>query len=61
MERIDAPFLDRLKALDKPALDAAIGSLVLDGSRAILRRRDAIVAHFEKLAKAKGEAEVITP
>jgi hypothetical protein len=61
MERIDAPFLDRLKALDKTTLDAAIGKLVLDGSRSILRRRDAIVAHFDKLAKEKGQAAVITP
>ena len=61
MERIDKPFLERLKALDKPALDAAVGKLVLDGSRSILRRRDAIVAHFDALVKAKGEAAVITP
>jgi hypothetical protein len=61
MERIDRPFLDRLKALDKAGLDARVGKLVLDGSRSILRRRDMIVAHFEKLAKAKGEDTVITP
>jgi hypothetical protein len=61
MERIDRPFLEKLKALDKSALDARVGKLVLDGSRSILRRRDAIVAHFEKLARAKGEDTVITP
>ena len=61
MERIDRPFLDRLKALDKAGLDARVSKLVLDGSRSILRRRDLIVAHFEKLAKAKGEDTVITP
>jgi hypothetical protein len=58
MERIDKPFLDRLRALDKPTLDARIGKLVLDGSRSLLRRRDAIVAHFDKLVKEKGEAAV---
>ena len=61
MERIDRPFYDRLKALDKPALDASIGKLVLDGSRSLLRRRDIIVAHFDKLVKAKGEAAVFGP
>jgi hypothetical protein len=61
MERIDRPFLEKLKALDRTTLDARVGKLVLDGSRSILRRRDAIVAHFEKLAKAKGESAVITP
>jgi hypothetical protein len=60
-ERIDRPFLDRLKALDKATLDSRIGKLVLDGSRSILRRRDAIVTQFEKLVKSKGEDAVITP
>jgi hypothetical protein len=58
MERIDKPFLDRLRALDKPTLDAIIGKLVLDGSRSLLRRSDAIVAHFDRLVKARGEEAV---
>lgn len=61
MDRIDRPFFERLAALEKATLDARIGKLVLDGSRSILRRRDAIVAHFEKLGKERGEAVVITP
>lgn len=61
MERIDRPFFDRLKALDKPTLDAKIGKLVLDGSRSLMRRRDVIVAEFDKLVKAKGEAAVFGP
>lgn len=61
MSAIDRPFYDRLKTLDKAALDVRIGKLVLDGSRSILRRRDLIVAQLEKLAKAKGEAGVFTP
>ena len=58
MERIDRPFYGRLKALDKATLDASIGQLVLDGSRSLLRRRDIIVTHFDKLVNAKGEAAV---
>jgi hypothetical protein len=61
MERIDRPFYDRLKALDKPTLDTKIGKLVLDGSRSLLRRRDIIIAHFDKLVKQKGEAAVFGP
>jgi hypothetical protein len=61
MERIDRPFFDRLKALDKATLDAKVGKLVLDGSRSLLRRRDIIVAQFEKLAREKGETAVFVP
>jgi hypothetical protein len=61
VERIDRPMFDRLKALTKEQLDARIGALVLDGSQSLLRRRDAIVERFEKLAKEKGEAAVFLP
>jgi hypothetical protein len=60
MTQIDRPFYDKLKALDAKMLDVKISKLVLDGSRSILRRRDMIVAHFEKLAKQNGEARVFT-
>jgi hypothetical protein len=56
MSQIDRPFYDKLKALDAKTLDAKIGKLVLDWSQSILRRRDMIVAQFEKLAKTNGEA-----
>jgi hypothetical protein len=61
LERIDRPLFDRLKALKKEDLDAQIGKLVLDGSRSLLRRRDIIVAQFEKLAKERGDAAVFFP
>jgi hypothetical protein len=60
MTRIDRPLFERLKALDKPSLEARLGRLV-DGLDALLARRDAIVRHFEQLAAAKGEAAVFTP
>lgn len=60
MTKIDRPLFDRLKALDKPSLEARLGRLV-DGLDALLARRDAIVQHFEQLAAAKGEALVFTP
>lgn len=61
MTLIDRPFFERLKALNKDMLDEKVSDLIIDGSRSLLRRRDAIVEHFEKLAKEKGEAAVFTP
>jgi hypothetical protein len=56
--RIDREFFARLKALDRPALDAHVRPWVLtEGTiRDLLKRRDRIVAHFEQLAREKGEA-----
>jgi hypothetical protein len=61
VERIDREMFERLKALKKEDLDARLGTLVLDGSQSLLRRRDLIVERFEKLAKEKGEASVFLP
>jgi hypothetical protein len=57
-KRIDKEFFARLKALDRPALDAHVRPWVLsEGTiRDLLKRRDRIVAHFEQLARAQGEA-----
>jgi hypothetical protein len=60
MTKIDRPLFERLKALDKPALEKRLGRLV-DGIDALLDRRDIIVKHFEQLAATKGEALVFTP
>jgi hypothetical protein len=61
MSRIDRPLFERLRALDMPTLEARLGDLVAGDLRRILQRRDAIVAHFEKLASVKGEAAVFVP
>jgi hypothetical protein len=61
MTRIDRPLFERLKALDKPTLEARLGRLLIDGVNPVLKRRDTIVAQFEKLAAEKGEAEVFVP
>jgi hypothetical protein len=61
MTLIDRPFFERLKALDKDMLDEKVSPLILDGSRSLLRRRDAIVEFFEQLAKEKGDAAVFSP
>jgi len=61
--RIDRPFFERMKALDEATLKERVGKWVLgDGwIRALLKRRDKIVQHFEALAKEKGEDEVFLP
>jgi hypothetical protein len=61
MNLIDRPFYERVTGLTKEMLDEKVSKLVLDGSSSILRRRDAIVQHFEKLAKEKGAEAVFTP
>jgi hypothetical protein len=62
LNQIDRPFFDRIKALDKPTVQRAIGDLVdaaaLD---ALFTRRDNIVKGFEKLAAEKGANQVFTP
>jgi hypothetical protein len=60
MTRIDRAFFERLKALDEASVMKQVRPWVLgDGTaRAILKRRDKIVAQFEKLARERGEATV---
>jgi len=60
MTRIDRAFFERLKALDEASVMKQVRPWVLgDGTaRAILKRRDKIVAQFDKLARERGEAVV---
>jgi len=60
MTRIDREMFAKLKALDEAGLMKAVRPFVLgDGPvRDILKRRDKIVARFEKLARERGEAAV---
>jgi hypothetical protein len=60
MTRIDRELFARLKALDEASLMKRVRPWVLgDASvRGILKRRDRIVADFEKMARERGEAAV---
>jgi len=62
LNRIDRPFFERLKALDRAAVDRELGAL-LEARAAVtlMARRDAMVKAFEKLAAEKGDAKVFTP
>jgi hypothetical protein len=60
MTRIDRAFFEKLKALDEASVMKQVRPWLLgDGeARAILKRRDKIVTHFEKEARKRGEAAV---
>ena len=60
MTRIDKEMFARLKALDEAGIMKQVRPWVLsDGqARAILKRRDKIVAIFDRLARERGEAVV---
>jgi hypothetical protein len=60
MTRIDREFYERLKALTEADLKP-MGKWLADGPRPLLRRRDAIVKHFEKLIAGSSEAAVLVP
>lgn len=61
MTKIDRPFFEKLKALNAEDVTAKIGSLVLDKGKSLMKRRDFIVAEFEKMAAKSGEAAVFIP
>jgi hypothetical protein len=60
MTRIDREMFGRLKALDEAGIMQRVRPWLLDDgmARAILKRRDKIVAAFETLARERGEAAV---
>lgn len=61
MRRIDREFLERLKALDEATVKERLGKWLFDGPKPLLKRRDRIVEHFEKLIARQGELAVLIP
>jgi hypothetical protein len=59
MTKIDRPFFEKLKELDRATLEAHVGPWVDFGAGPILFQRDIIVKKFEKLIAERGEANVI--
>jgi hypothetical protein len=58
--RCDRQLLEKLKALDANALaEKTKGYLTKDEVKAVMMRRDKIVAQFQKLIAEKGENEVL--
>ena len=58
MNKIDKEFYEKLKALDEATIKARLGKWLFDGPKPILKRRDKIVEHFEKMLAQYGEAAV---
>ena len=60
LERFSRDSLEKLRALDRPTLDARLGHW-LNGRQiaTLLKRRDKIVALAERLVAEKGEASVL--
>jgi len=60
IRRIDRPFFERLKALDRDTVRREMGNLLTENNAlpSLFRRRDFIVKAFEELAKENGEAAV---
>ena len=58
MTKIDKEFYEKLKALDEATIKARLGKWLFDGPKPILKRRDKIVDHFDKMIAQYGEAAV---
>ncbi len=58
MNKIDKEFYLKLKALDEATLKERLGKWLFDGPKPVLKRRDKIIAHFDKLLAQYGEAGV---
>ncbi len=67
--QFDRKLAEKLKGLNRERLDAQLGSVEFeDGSmkllsggqiKAVLKRRDALLAHLQKLIEERGEAMVL--
>jgi hypothetical protein len=59
LTRVDADLWERMRSLDAPALEKAIGTWVGKGEReAVLKRRDKLKTLIDRLVKERGEAYV---
>ena len=58
MNKIDKEFYTKLKALDEATIKERVGKWLFDGPKPILKRRDKIIEHFDKMIAQWGEAGV---
>ena len=58
MNKIDREFYQKLKALDEATIKAHVGKWLFDGPKPLLKRRDKIIAHFDKMIAQYGEKAV---
>lgn len=58
MNKIDREFYQKLKALDEVTIKTRVGKWLFDGPKPLLKRRDKIIEHFDKLIAQYGEKAV---
>ena len=58
MTKIDREFYQKLKALDEVTIKTRVGKWLFDGPKPLLKRRDKIIEHFDKLIAQYGEKGV---
>ncbi len=58
MNKIDREFYEKLKALDEVTIKARLGKWLFDGPKPLLKRRDKIIEHFDKMIAQYNEAAV---
>jgi hypothetical protein len=58
MTKIDREFYYKLKALDEATIKDRLGKWLFDGPKPLLKRRDKIIEHFDKLLALYGEPGV---
>jgi hypothetical protein len=58
MNKIDKEFYTKLKALDEVTIKERMGKWLFDGPKPLLKRRDRIIEHFDKMIAQWGEAGV---
>lgn len=57
--QFDRKVVEKVRALDDAALEAALGDLLMGGQvNDILKRRDLLLAHLDKMVSEQGEASV---
>jgi hypothetical protein len=58
--QFDRMLVEKLKALNREELEARLDKLLMGGQiKNVLKRRDVLLAHLEKLIKERGEARVL--
>lgn len=58
MNKIDREFYAKLKGLDEATIKERMGKWLFDGPKPLLKRRDKIIEHFDKMLAQYGEGGV---
>jgi hypothetical protein len=59
VRKIDRELYTKLKALNEQDINAHVGTLLYDGPKSLLKRRDKLMEQIDGLIKQYGEAAVL--